>query len=60
MAKIVSPPPRLAVLYKCQDCGNKLSLLKAILRKKCPACGGSRLKLSVGMLEHDPRGVIVN
>jgi len=42
---------KLAVRYKCQSCGHECRLLTALMRKKCPRCGGSRLKPALGITE---------
>jgi len=48
------PAFKLAVRYKCQNCGHESRPLTALMRKKCPRCGGSKLKPSLGITECKP------
>jgi len=44
-------PPKLSLLYKCQDCDKKFELLSGFITKKCPHCNSDAVKVSVGFTE---------
>jgi len=54
------PAFKLAVRFECRSCGYESKLLTAVKRKKCPHCGGSKLKPSLGITESKPIFPIVN
>jgi DNA-directed RNA polymerase subunit RPC12/RpoP len=54
------PVFKLAVRYKCQSCGHEYRPLTAFMQKKCPHCGGSRLKPALGITESKPIFPFVN
>jgi Zn finger protein HypA/HybF involved in hydrogenase expression len=60
MFDIILPQPKLAVLYKCRNCGRKSRILAVLFRKKCPNCGGTDLKLTFDMVEEKPPFPIVH
>ena len=43
----ISPVQNFVLSYKCKDCGNKFCLLFGLIFKKCPLCGGSRVKIGI-------------
>jgi Zn finger protein HypA/HybF involved in hydrogenase expression len=60
MLDIISPQPKLAVLYKCRNCGKKGRISAVLFQKKCPNCGSTDLKLALGMDEGKPPFPIVH
>jgi Zn finger protein HypA/HybF involved in hydrogenase expression len=54
------PTFKLAVRYKCRSCGHESRLLTALIRKKCPHCGESKLKPVLGITESKPIFPFVN
>jgi len=58
MSGIVTPSPKLTLLYKCLDCGHKFCLLYGIMRKKCPKCGSTRIKVAFGFAEKPPFPIV--
>jgi Zn finger protein HypA/HybF involved in hydrogenase expression len=58
MYGIITPMPKLTVLYKCRDCGHKSRTLFGLVTKKCPCCGGSRLKIAVGFENRQPPWIV--
>ena len=58
MFGIVTPPPKLAVLYKCRNCGHKFGLLTGFVKKECPCCGGEKLRLTLGTIEKRPLWIV--
>ena len=61
MFGVVSLPlPKLAVLYKCLDCGHKCRFFTGLVKKECPCCGGENLRLTVGMVERKQPPWVVN
>jgi len=48
------PKVKVAVRFECRSCGYESKLLAALLRKKCPNCGGSELKPVLDITESKP------
>jgi Zn finger protein HypA/HybF involved in hydrogenase expression len=57
---IFNPIPKPALSYICQGCGHKLGLLSGIVKKKCPCCNGTKLKLDAGLVERKQSPWVVN
>jgi len=55
MFGVITPPPKLTVLYECQSYGRKRGMATAYARGKCPDCGGKNLRPVMGMVGERPR-----
>ena len=54
------PKFKAAVRYKCLSCEYETKPLTALMRKKCPNCGGPSLKPVLGITESKPVFPFVN
>jgi len=52
--------PKLSLLYKCLNCGEKFKPILLFWPKRCPICGGKNVKLTVGFVEKKPNPFIFN